>query len=773
MADAAKTVTWTPVITTGVISVVIFLFGLGYYLVTSTRHANDSGLPTFNFYEKRKIAKPHRSFPHWMGVGKGGGIFQWARDALNVGEKELLRCIGLDTYMFLRFLLLAFRATIISSIAIVILVPINATGGDSEGFIKLTLGNLPVESDRVWAAAIVWYLFVPFVLWLLLKEWKHFFPLRSDYLARGDIDTPSCYRYAVIVENIPSKYRSSLALQGYFEKLFPGHVLRAFFFQHLHTLHDLIGERMDVIKKYEIVDAKIHAYPYKPVPEIIVGGKGKLCCNRGGEKVEALPHYTEEIKRLNDVVDNERQTVLGALERVCVSPDDITPRNSLRNVAKLSKETIYRPVNTGLVIFNSLSIKQSAIQVELNGKFHNMDAFPAPDPGSIIWRNITRTLSDQEYLQAVWSAIWCAGIIFWAVIVGFVQSIANLDSVLAKFGIDDVDNEAIWYGIIAGYLPVIAFILLMYLLPKFISYSARNIIQLKSADRCDVYTFKWHQMFQFANLWLIVIGGSLFNQIDVIFDDTGALLEIIGAAIPGAAVFFINYILSEWSGLGLGLSQIVPILLDWIMNKIRPSKARPQRELDEELRSNPMEWGLDLPPMLFVFLIFLVYLPIVPLIAAFAALFFGTALVVYKYLCLHVYVQDIEGGGLIWFSLFSYMMVCLYMSCVTFIGYMGIKEAPTVSVLGIIPLILTIFAHLHINRVYVQPLLNLSMEIAREMDVNEPVVDIDSSLYYQPSLRIDGDIREPLPYRRNAVEGKTLDQTELSESVSEETERIA
>ncbi len=774
MADKASEVSWSPVITTAVIAGALFSFGLSYFLVMRSKHANHPVSPIFHIYEKRTIGKPHRSSPPWTGVGHG--MFQWAKDALSVDDKELLRCVGLDTYMFLRFLLLGFWATVLPSICAFILIPINVTGGDSEGFNKITLGNLPPKSNRLWAAALVWHIFVPYVLWLLHKEWKHFFPLRSNYLARGDIDTPTCYRYAIIVENIPSKYHSSRALQDYFGKLFPGSVLRAVFCQYTCYLNELIGERMDIIKKYEIADAKIHAYPEKPIPQTNVGGKNMLYCSCGGKKVDAMHHYKEEIKRLNVEVDKERQMILKSLESSGVSEDVSACSEEEPNlvimqakVTNLVKKSLDRVVNTGFVIFSSLSVKQSAVQVELNGKFQNLDAYPAPDPNSIIWKNITRKRTDQVYLEAIWGAIWCVGVLFWAVIVGFVQSIANLDSVMAKLGVDNIDTTQVWYGIIAGYLPVIAFMLLMIILPKFISFIARNVVQLKSADECDSYTFSWHQMFQFANLWLIVIGGSLFNQFDTIFDDTGALLEILAAAIPGASVFFIDLILSKWGALGLNLSQVVEILVKWIMNKIRPDKAKPQRDLDNKLFSYPIEWGLEILSIVFIFLTSCVYLPIVPVILPFAALYFGTALVVYKHMCLHVYMQDSEGGGIIWFPLFNYIMVCIYMSSTTFIVYMGIKEQPIIAILGLIPLIEAIYMHLYIRKVYVKPLMNLSMEIAREIDVNEPIVDIELELYNQPSLRRDSDTREPLPYRRNAA-GKTSSTPGLAEELTEEDE---
>ncbi len=775
MADTVTEVSWTPVITTAVISGALFFFGLFYFVRSRSKHANRAESPKLDIYEKRTIWKSHRSPPPWTGVGYG--LFQSAKDALSMDGTELLRCVGLDTYVFLRFLLFGFWATLVPSIlAVCVLLPINSTGGgEADGFNKLTLGNIPEESNRLWCAALLWYFYIPFMLWLLHKEWKHFFPLRYEYLAKGDVDSPPSFRYTTIAENVPVAYRSNKALQEYFEKLFPGTVYGAEFCKNTSSLQKLITERMSFINEYEVADAKIHAYPDKPIPETRVGGKKMLCCSRGGDKVEAMPYYKEKIDQLNVEVDKERRQIFIGSSDVLVEDvnADVSGVNSIdsasnnsiaRDIAVKVVKNFKREVNSGFVMFNSLAAKQSAVQVELTGRYRELDVFPAPDPNSIIWNNVMSRLNDQTFAQAIWNAVWCTGILFWAVIVGFIQSISNLDSVVEKLSLGTIDTTQVWYGIVAGYLPVVAFMLLMWLLPVFINFAAREYIRLKSMDLCDSYTFTWHQMFQFANLWLIIIGGSIFNQLSTIFDDIGSVVEIIASAIPGASVFFLNLIISTWGLLGISLSQVVEILVTWIMNKITPDKAKPQRVLDAKRSSNPITWGLEIPPIVFIFLSFCVYLPITPVLAPFVTLYFGTAIVVYKHMCLHVYMQDTEGGGIIWFPLFNYIMVCIYMSCITFMGYMGVKKMAGIAIVGIVPLVAAIVMHFYICKAFVKPLKYLSMEIAQDCDVNDPVVDLELQLYHQPCLRTDIDVREPLPYRRDGTAGKICpSETEVDE----------
>ena len=56
---------------------------------------------------------------------------------------------------------------------------------------------------------------------------------------------------------------------------------------------------------------------------------------------------------------------------------------------------------------------------------------------------------------------------------------------------------------------------------------------MKSEADVDLYVFKWHFGFRVANLWLIIIGGSIVNKIDDFADDPGSIVDLLGSSIPG------------------------------------------------------------------------------------------------------------------------------------------------------------------------------------------------------------------------------------------------
>lgn len=258
----------------------------------------------------------------------------------------------------------------------------------------------------------------------------------------------------------------------------------------------------------------------------------------------------------------------------------------------------------------------------------------------------------------------------------------------------------------------------------------------------------------FSNLWLILIGGSAFDQIDKIIDDPTEIIKIIARTMPSASVFFVNMIVvGSFGSLGMELSLLPAYGVKLIMRMIQPEAMLTQRQLDEAKTPPSLVWAKLVPPIVFVFLVIMVYMPIVPVMEIFGFAYFSLRYLVFKHQCLHVYAQDSEGGGeATWQRLFPFLIACLYMAEAIFIVYMGLKEAPIQGGLAFVPLILTVLFHVNLNRTVVKPLENLSLEVAADVDIDEGELEKRSSvpLYGMPALDTGNEERAPMPYRREA-----------------------
>jgi len=734
---------WSGVLVSLVISAAQGVIFYGFFVY---QRGKEKSKNSYDLYEPRQHELSHRSPPPYSPDKS------WWRAAWELSEEETLRCVGLDTFMYLRFLRLGARICLVGSMLSCVLIPVYATG-DNRGnatlqFNQLTLARVEPNSNSLWGALGAWYVFVGFCLNEFIAEWKLYAKNRYNFLARGDPDMPLEYRYAVRVEQIPKELRNEEELSEYFERLFPTKVLKVVPYLKVGALHKLVDKRMKECVAYEKAVAFTEANPTKPRKQVTVTKR----CSLMGEKRDAIEYHRSQIDQLNSEIDEER---IRFTQKSGEGNDEVG-----ENTEKAKENGIYS--NTAMVIFSSHRAKQACVQCQLTNNIDAMNIVEAPDPRAVLWKNATTPLQQQKILSLQAAAFWIFAMLFWVVPIGFVSAISNLASILNTLGVDNVNQDSAWYGLVSGLLPVVALAIFMAILYMAIVGVATHFVKLKSQSEVDAYAFYWHQLFQFTNLWLLVIGGSLFNQLDKILDDVSSLTETIAAAMPGASVFFANMInLGSLGAFGLELSMLPAYGVTMIMNLLSPEASRTQRMLDEAKKTPSIDWGLQIPRMVFVFLVAVVYMPIVPIMEVFALIYFGGHYIVWKHLALHVYAQDYEGGGeATWRKLFGFLMGCLYLGEVVFIAFMGVKEAPTHSALAFIVLAFTVLVHVYLVRNVMGSLENLSLDVAATVDIEDGELQpsIKDSMYAQPCLKDQPEEREPLPYRRELVPETSGDQ---------------
>lgn len=192
---------------------------------------------------------------------------QVMRRPLSMEDQELLRCIGLDAFMVLRFLRFATDVFFWPMIlALVTLVPLYITADNGAiGFFATTIVALidPSGDDKrakYWLVVGFEYIHFCYILRRLWIEWELFMPLRYDFLEHGDFDNEKYkgqYRMTCLVEYIPASHKNDKALFQFFDTLFPERVKRAEVLLNTEHLRTLIRDRLNHIVAYENVFAKM------------------------------------------------------------------------------------------------------------------------------------------------------------------------------------------------------------------------------------------------------------------------------------------------------------------------------------------------------------------------------------------------------------------------------------------------------------------------------------------------------------------------------------
>lgn len=193
--------------------------------------------------------------------------FSWIWTIMHISEDEVLRMVGLDGYMLLRYLTVCFRtACFFAFFGSVILAPVYWSGDHGlEGWGRFTLANIPDgPTNYLWVPVIFAYVFTMFFCQLMYLEYVNFKEKRVQYIVTGDADTPGQTYYTVMIERLPTSLRSTSALEAFFDKLFPGQIFNVEVAVDLNDLEDLVHNRRLVRNKLEKAIAIFKATKQRP-----------------------------------------------------------------------------------------------------------------------------------------------------------------------------------------------------------------------------------------------------------------------------------------------------------------------------------------------------------------------------------------------------------------------------------------------------------------------------------------------------------------------------
>ncbi|CAM9836918.1 unnamed protein product, partial [Scytosiphon promiscuus] len=678
----------------------------------------------------RKVAfnsKPRQTQrPHRTPAEPSLAPFSWLSAIGSVDDDALLRMVGMDHYVLLRHCLLGFKLTCIPSIiGVVLMVLVYRTGGNGEEkYNELTMANVEQESVRLWYSLGFMYIIVIWALILWWAEWKNFVPRRFKFLAEGDEDMNKEVAFATMVENIPKERRSSPALYGYFDNLFPGKVSYASLCMHSGDLETTLGEKQEALEKIEHAVAQKHI-----AKEDMTKVGGTACC--GGEKVPTEQHCQGELTRLLSEAEKEHSRI-----------SQVASKGAGSSVAS----------STGFVAFTSVATKLAASGLSLSGKLNEMDAHNAPAPRDVIWENVTTPALDVAFRTKIANCVWLMGILFWAVPVAFVLAISDLAAIEERASwIPLPASDSFLYGLISGLLPVVALAVLTAIVPIVIRLVSIKFCKMKCEADVDLYVFKWHFLFRVANLWLIIIGGSIINKLDPFIEDPGSIVDLLGVSVPGKSQFFLQtLVVSLLAGLAMDVSRIIPVIISMVTGALSNPAGKSDRELRRAQSAPSLNWGVFYPPLLFVLLIVFCYAAIAPLILPVACMLYYGSYLVYKNQALYVYVQTAESGGASMYLLFTFSMASLYIGEIVFVAYMGIKKGTYQGIASIILVVITALWHKLVNAKFVK--------MSKEQCL-EAAVAADARI-----LKASSETQGPSSTADHPFEGKAYVQSSLKKS---------
>ncbi|KAF7731606.1 hypothetical protein EC973_009370 [Apophysomyces ossiformis] len=611
----------------------------------------------------------------------------WILTVLRIPDDELIRCMGLDRFMVLKFLRMGlFVFGTFSIFALPILIPINVINQrNSPGLNILTMGNVS-DPSRTWAHLILSVLLSAGVIWYTFHETRKYLVLRRRYILSPEF-TNSVMSRTLYVPSVPKDVNNVDDLMRIFGK-FPGGVRRIWLNRNLKELPDIVEERQKNVQNLETAVTKAILASYKHYakadsenPEI--GRDTSLLIPEKlrpthrvsplpiglpfvGRKVDSIEYYGNEIKNLNEKIATLQQSV------------DTLPQ-----------------LNSVFIEFN----EQIAVHMAAQTLIHHGELKMAPRnlhiaPTDVIWENMNIRSKERLLRRMLSLAITSVIVIFWAIPVIFVQSISSLDALSETFpflnGVKKLGPTAV--GIIQGILPAVALAILVALVPiVFAALSTREGIPQKSFVELSVL----HKYFFFLFIDVVLvstIAGGVFQTWAALSKNPTSIVNVLAEKLPQASTFFITYVmLQAINASGQAMLQLVPFLLSYVF----PLFATTPRDIYNQKSICPnVNLGTLIPSHSVIFVLGLEYSTIAPLILPFVCLFFALHYFVYLYQFLYVYERDFETGGRAFPRAIRHVYIGLYTWQLTMIGLFAVRKDNALGqlVIMIITLIVSCFA---------------------------------------------------------------------------------
>lgn len=406
--------------------------------------------------------------------------------------------------------------------------------------------------------------------------------------------------------------------------------------------------------------------------------------------------------------------------------------------------------STGFVTFDDLATAACAARAPLSHDYTAFKASLAPEPRDIRWECAHISDSDSKGREWIANIFLVLGAILWSIPIASIQAFATADKLAKVPGFQWIISfdGGRFSKFVNGYLPVVALLTLITILPKIFAWIAESFERRKTLSNVNGSILSRLFLYQLANIYVTVSAGSIWTALGAIVDHPGSGLEILATSLPTVVGYFVTLLMTKTlAGLPLVLLRPAP-LCRWLFLKLCFKQSLlTQREIKNVHNPQQLYNCVDYSDQLLVLVICFTYACISPIILPVGALFFLGSLVVYKKQVLLVTNHDHhDSGGVMFPAVFRRTLIGLICGQLTLIGYTILREAYYQPlVLSPLPMITTVMMR-SFTQLYEVPSTQLSLEMAKDLDENSMVkLQFTGDHFRQPVLA-EG-LAEPLPYR--------------------------
>ncbi|KAG8385243.1 hypothetical protein BUALT_Bualt03G0021800 [Buddleja alternifolia] len=637
--------------------------------------------------------------------------FAWIREALASTEADVIRMSGVDTAVYFVFLTTVLGIFVLSGIYLLpVLLPLAATAhavmkadnstsqGSFNDLDKLSMGHIEEKSPRLWGYVIGTY-WVSFVTYCLLwKAYKHVSDLRAAALMSPEVRNE---QFAVLVRDIPPVPEGQTRkdqVDSYFKAIYPDTFYRSLVVTDNAKVNTIYEELEGYKKKLIRAETIYAANPQGPRPTTKTGLLGLI-----GEKVDAIEYYDKKIKELILKLEAE-------------------PKVTLKDKQQCA----------AVIFLNNRLTAAAASQSLHDTMVDTWTVMDAPESRQMIWSNLPKKFYERQIRQYIVYFIVLLTIFFYMIPIGIISAFTTLENLnkLLPF-LKPVLDIATIRTVLGAYLPQLALIIFLSMLPKFLLFLSKleGIPSQSHAERAASGKYFY---FNVLNVFIgVTLGSSLFSRFKEIEDDPNSIIPLLAKSLPGSATFFLTFVaLKFFVGYGLELARIVPLIVYHLKKKYL---CKTDADLKEAWAPGNLGYATRIPGDMLIVTIVLCYSVIAPLIIPFGVAYFGLGWVLLRNQVLKVYVPSYESYGKMWPHIYTRIVASLILYQVTMLGYFSLKKFIFTPVLIPLPILSLIFVYVCNNKFY-RFFQSTALDVARRELKETPNMEVVFRSFLPPSL---------------------------------------
>ncbi|KAJ1742306.1 phosphate metabolism protein 7 [Coemansia sp. RSA 1821] len=632
----------------------------------------------------------------------------WIPAVLKVDDDAIVQRVGLDTYMFLRYMRSIFVIfVVLSFLSLVTILPVNITGdGGATGLDVLTIANVPSESAKLWVHIVFFMVFVAWVLRNIFVELQVYTRLRIWWLTNPS-HTSKVGASTIMVSSLPEALTDSDdKIQKTFN-MFPGGVRQVIVNRNCSDLEELVEDRDSYVATLEKLLTSYAAKSEKLYKKSTKKGTEYKAPKRPTMRESKIPFKGPKLDSFEFLA-----TKIGELNR---------------KIAEMGADPEqFKRQSSAFVFFNKQIAAHMAAQTVLDYKPFSMNMVSLEiSPDDIIWSNLNLNPYDRRIRSYISLAATVGIVIVWTLMTSALTALVSVKNLRKIPGLENMSDSK-FFGIFTGVVPAGVLAIVMALLPIIL----RLLLRLEGTTRVSEVNLRLLNRYFFFQVWNVYLVSIFTSSILTIatdgLKDPGSIIDLIPSKVPGSSTTILTYILLlAFAGAAKEILQIVRLALRYILPLLF---AKTPRKICNAETPAEFDWATSIPTHSLIFLMGFSYSFIAPIVNCFAAVYFGLFYLVYRYQFLYVYNDsNWVTGGLSFPKSIKQTMVGVYISEIYMLLMMVAKLANNDNINAnailriIFPaliLLLTIFAHVYINDAYM-PIINyLPIRGAVEIEEN-------------------------------------------------------